>query len=143
MFAFSIFWTYLWFAQFMLIWYANLPEEVTYFMTRFAHYKLLFIGTFFINFICPFLLLMTRDAKRQLKMLGLVGGILFIGHWIDVFVMVIPGTMYDGWHLGWHEIGTACFFGGIFLYTTLSALSKAPLVVRNHPMLRESLHHHI
>lgn len=143
MFAFSIFWTYLWFAQFMLIWYANLPEEVIYFMTRFTHYKVLFIGTFFINFICPLLLLMTRDAKRQLNMLGIVGVILFIGHWIDVFVMIIPGTMYDDWHLGWHEIGTACFFGGIFLFTTLNALSKAPLVVRNHPMMRESLQHHI
>src|SRR5688572_18383079 len=69
MFAFSIFWTYLWFAQFMLIWYANIPEEVTYYMIRFDHYRGLFIANFMINFFAPFLLLMTRDAKRRLNLL--------------------------------------------------------------------------
>lgn len=141
MFAFSIFWTYLWFAQFMLIWYANLPEEVTYFITRFDHYRGLFIGTFFVNFICPFLLLMSSDAKKKLAMLAVVGSILFIGHWMDLFVMIIPGTTGEHGHITWMEIGTTCGFAGLFLYSTLYSLAKAPLVAKNHPMLQESLHH--
>ncbi len=141
MFAFSIFWTYLWFAQFMLIWYANLPEEVTYFMTRFEHYRFLFIGTFFVNFIFPFLALMSSDAKKKMRLLTVVGSILFVGHWMDLFVMVIPGTTGEHWRISWMEIGTTCGFAGAFLYSTFYHLSKAPLVARNHPMMQESLHH--
>jgi hypothetical protein len=141
MFAFSIFWTYLWFAQFMLIWYANLPEEVTYFMTRFEHYRGLFIGTFFVNFICPFLVLMSRDAKKTMGILAVVASILFVGHWMDMFVMIIPGTTGEHGHITWMEIGTTCGFAGAFLYSTLYHLSKAPLVAKSHPMMQESLHH--
>ena len=143
MFAFSIFWTYLWFSQFMLIWYANLPEEVVYFHTRWAYYRTLWIGNFLINFIAPFLVLMTRDAKRQRVILWTGGIIIFIGHWLDVFVMVMPGTVGADWHIGFVEIGTMIGFLGLFIWSTLRELSKAPLVARNHPMLQESLHHHI
>jgi len=141
MFAFSIFWTYLWFAQFMLIWYANLPEEVTYYMTRFDHYRGMFVGTFFINFICPFLVLMASDAKKRTGILAVVASILFIGHWMDLFVMIMPGTVGEHWHIGWMEIGTTIGFAGAFLYSTFHYLSKAALVPANHPMLQESLHH--
>src|SRR5699024_10531680 len=63
-FAFSIFWTYLWFSQFMLIWYANIPEEAAYFVMQIQHYKVPFFGMVFINFVFPFLLLMNTDFKR-------------------------------------------------------------------------------
>lgn len=143
MFAFSIFWTYLWFAQFMLIWYANIPEEVTYFMVRFDHYKVLFFANFFINFIAPFLLLMTRDAKRKVTLLMTVSVILFIGHWIDVFLMVTPGVVKEHWHIGWMEIGTTLGFLGLFMFVVQTSLSKAPLLREKHPLLQESLHHSI
>jgi uncharacterized membrane protein YczE len=143
MFAFSIFWTYLWFAQFMLIWYANIPEEVTYFMVRFEHYRGLFIANFLINFITPFLLLMTRDAKRKVNMLMTISVILFIGHWIDTFLMVTPGVVKAGWHIGWMEIGTTIGFLGMFMYVVQASLAKAPLLREKHPLLQESLHHAI
>lgn len=143
MFAFSIFWTYLWFAQFMLIWYANIPEEVTYFMIRIEHYKGLFLANFFINFIAPFLLLMTRDAKRKLNLLMTISVILFIGHWIDIFLMVTPGVVKEHWHIGWMEIGTTLGFLGLFMYVVQNALTKAPLLREKHPLLQESLHHSI
>ncbi|MFM7079208.1 MAG: quinol:cytochrome C oxidoreductase [Bacteroidota bacterium] len=143
MFAFSIFWTYLWFAQFMLIWYANIPEEVTYFMVRFDHYRELFIANFLINFIAPFLVLMTRDAKRKLNLLMVVSVILFIGHWIDVFLMVTPGVVKQDWHIGLIEIGTTIGFLGLFIYVVMNSLSKAPLLREKHPLLQESLHHNI
>jgi len=143
MFAFSIFWTYLWFSQYMLIWYANIPEEVTYFMIRIEHYKGLFLANFFINFIAPFLLLMTRDAKRKLNLLMTISVILFIGHWIDIFLMVTPGVVKEHWHIGWMEIGTTLGFLGLFMFVVQNALTKAPLLREKHPLLQESLHHSI
>ncbi|MCX6273983.1 MAG: quinol:cytochrome C oxidoreductase [Bacteroidetes bacterium] len=143
MFAFSIFWTYLWFSQFMLIWYANLPEEVVYFHTRWLHYRTMWIGNFFVNFIAPFLILMTRDAKRQRIILWVGGCIIFLGHWIDVYLMVMPGTVGTEWHLGFIEFGTMIGFLGLFIWSTLNELSKAAIVPQHHPMMQESLHHHI
>jgi hypothetical protein len=143
MFAFSIFWTYLWFSQFMLIWYANLPEEVVYFKVRWEHFRTMWYSNLLINFIAPFLVLMSRDAKRQMQILWVAGVIIIVGHWIDVFLMVEPGTVGKGWTIGFIEIGTAIGYLGLFIWSTLSELSKASLVPKNHPMLVESLHHHI
>ena len=138
MFAFSVFWTYLWFSQFMLIWYANLPEEVVYYQIRWTYFRSLWILNFLVNFIAPFLVLMTRDAKRQTQVLWVAGVIIICGHWLDVYMMVMPGTVGPDWHIGFIEIGTAIGFLGAFLLSTLSELSKAALVPKNHPMLGES-----
>jgi hypothetical protein len=143
MFAFSIFWTYLWFSQFMLIWYANLPEEVVYFQVRWNYFRTLWAANLLINFCAPFLVLMTRDAKRQSKILWIGGIIILAGHWLDVFVMVMPGTVGADWHIGFIEIGTMIGYLGLFILVTLTELTKAALVPKNHPMLAESLHHHI
>ena len=159
MFAFSVFWTYLWFAQFMLIWYSNIPEEVTYFMLRQDHYKGIWLAAFFINFITPFLVLMTRDAKRKKYLLMFMAIVIFIGHWLDFYIMVIPGAMVTAGHhaaasghgahdaiygsIGLMEIGTTIGFLGLFAYITQLFLSRSPLVVKNHPMMEESLHHAI
>lgn len=143
MFAFSIFWTYLWFAQFMLIWYANIPEEITYFLARFENYKALFITNVLINFFVPFLSLMTRDAKRKMNLIIFIGCVVFCGHWIDVFLMIKPGTVHGHWNIGIPEIGTTLFFLGMFLWVMFHQLAKAPLTPKNHPMLEESIHHQI
>lgn len=144
-FAFSIFWTYIWFSQFMLIYYANIPEETVYFIERMrtSPYSWIFYANLFLNFVLPFLLLMTRDAKRQISMLLVVTPIIMIGHWLDFFNMVTPGVMkYEG-GLGLLEIGLFMVFLGAFLLVVLSGLTKLPLIGKNHPMLQESLHHHI
>jgi len=143
MFAFSVFWTYLWFSQFMLIWYANLPEEVVYYQLRWEQFRTLWVANLLINFCAPFLILMTRDAKRQAAILWVGGCIIILGHWLDVFMMVTPGIMGKDWHLGFVEFGTMIGYLGLFIWSTLSELSKATLVPKNHPMLQESLHHHI
>lgn len=141
LFAFSVFWTYLWFSQFMLIWYSNIPEEVSYFMIRQDHYRVFWISTFFINFIPPLLLLMTRDAKRRPGLLLVIGALVFTGHWMDFFQMITPGTAGAEWHLGWMEIGTALGFLGLFRYVVLHHIAKASLVPRNDPFMEESLQH--
>ncbi|MEP7263220.1 MAG: quinol:cytochrome C oxidoreductase [Bacteroidota bacterium] len=149
MFAFSIFWTYLWFAQFMLIWYSNIPEEITYFELRQDHYRGLWLGSFFINFIVPFIVLMSRDAKRKMGVIMFMSVVLFIGHWMDMYIMVIPGSMVMAGNehhqvfgqIGWMEIATTIGFLGMFMYVVQYHLSKAPLMIKNHPMMDESLHH--
>lgn len=141
LFAFSVFWTYLWFAQFMLIWYANLPEEVTYFMIRQDHYRYLWMGNFFINFFAPFIFMMTRDAKRKPNLLLVVCVIVFIGHWIDEFQKITPGIAHEHWHLSWLEIGTGLGFLGLFMFVVQKELTKAPLLVKNEPFMNESLQH--
>lgn len=144
-FAFSIFWTYIWFSQFMLIYYANIPEETVYFIERLknAPYSWIFYANLILNFVFPFLLLMTRDAKRHTSMLKVVCPIIIVGHWLDFYNMVTPGVMqYDG-GIGFLEIGLAMIFLAAFLLVALSALARYPLVAKNHPMMAESMNHHI
>ncbi|WP_439879943.1 quinol:cytochrome C oxidoreductase [Pontibacter sp. MBLB2868] len=143
-FAFSIFWTYIWFSQFLLIWYANIPEESIYFMERLnSHYIWIFFMNLIVNFVFPFLVLMTRDAKRQMIMLKIVTIAILVGHWFDFYLMMMPGTMRSDAGIGFIEIGTALIFLGVFLITFTKGLTKASLVPVNHPFLEESVHHHV
>lgn len=144
-FAFSIFWTYIWFGQFLLIYYANIPEESVYFVERMTTppYSWIFYLNLILNFVLPFLLLMTRDAKRQLSTLKLVCPIIIVGHWFDFFNMVTPGVMQEQGGVGFLEIGVALIFLAAYLLVVLSSLAKVPLIGKNHPMLQESLNHHI
>ncbi len=144
-FAFSIFWTYIWFGQFLLIYYANIPEETVYFVTRMktAPYSWIFYTVLFLNFVFPFLLLMTRDAKRFSSTLKLVCVIVIVGHWLNHYQMVTPGVMKTEGGIGFLEIGLSMMFGAAFCYVTLSALSKVQLVAKHHPFMEESMNHHI
>ena len=142
MFGFSIFWTYLWFSQFMLIWYANIPEEVTYFMTRIEDFNLPFFGMLAMNFLFPLLLLMNSDYKRVNWFVVLTGIVILVGHYIDIFVMVMPGTVGKSWFIGIPEIGAVLFFLGPFIFVVFTALTKAPLVLKNNPFMKESKNYH-
>ena len=142
MFAFSIFWTYLWFSQFMLIWYANIPEEVTYFVTRIEDYNLPFFGMLAMNFIFPVLLLMNSDYKRVNWFVVLTGIVILAGHYIDVFNMVMPGTVGTSWYIGLPEIGSLLFFLGLFVLVVFTAMTKAPLLAKRNPFMKESKHFH-
>ncbi|MFD2721659.1 quinol:cytochrome C oxidoreductase [Hymenobacter monticola] len=144
MFGFSIFWTYVWFAQFMLIWYANLPEEAVYFNQRLGGYEGRYTGMFYfnilINFVFPFLGLMTRDAKRQMIIMKIVCIAILVGHWSDFYLMFMPATLRgeNGFLI---EIGIAAIFLGAFLILFTRRLASASLVPVNHPFLDESIHH--
>ena len=143
-FAFSIVWTYMWFSQFMLIWYANIPEEVTYFMQRIeqSNYRFLFWFSMIINFLVPTILLMSRDAKRNRDRLILVCTIILIGHWINSYLLFAPGTLNDQGNLGLLEIGLGLGFVGLFLKVFFSSLSKRNIELKSHPFLDESKHLH-
>ena len=143
-FGFSIFWMYIWFSQYLLIYFANIPEESIYFIERIStHYKPVFYLNLILNFVFPFLLFMTRESKRHRIFLKIVAIIVLVGHWFDFYLMITPGTMqYDG-GFGFIEIGVTMIFIAMFFYVVLTNLAKVPLIAKNHPLLEESLHHEI
>lgn len=149
MFAFSIFWTYLWFSQFMLIWYSNQPEETTYFKPRTEGvWSGVFWLMFMINFLAPLLILMKRGAKRNYGTITFMSVLIIFGHWLDFFQMVFPGPMTDPVTGESHvpvmlyDFGVALGFVGLIMFVTARALSKVPLLARNHPLIKESVIHH-
>ena len=142
MFGFSVFWTYLWFSQFMLIWYADIPEEVTYFVTRIEVFNLPFFGAVVMNFVFPILILVNTDFKRITWVLVMAGTVILLGHYVDFFNMIMPGTVGDQWFIGISEIASLLFFLGLFIYVVFTALTKVPLLPKRNPFIEESKHFH-
>ena len=142
MFGFSVFWTYLWFSQFMLIWYSNIPEEVTYFMTRIEDYNLPFFGMLVMNFIFPLLILMNSDYKRINYFIVMAGIVILLGHYIDVYNMIMPSAVGDQWYIGAPEIGGFLFFLGLFIFIVFKELTKSPLLAKGDPYIGESKRFH-
>jgi hypothetical protein len=142
MFGFSVFWTYLWFSQFMLIWYADIPEEVTYFVTRIEVFNLPFFGAVVMNFVFPILILINTDFKRITWVLVMAGTVILLGHYVDFFNMIMPGTVGDQWFIGISEIASLLFFLGLFIYVVFTALTKVPLLPKRNPFIEESKHFH-
>lgn len=142
MFAFSIFWTYVWFAQFMLIWYGNIPEETTYFKMRMqGPYTVIWFAVFIICFIMPILILMSRPSKRNYFTLVFMALVIIFGHWLDFYQMIMPGTLGKNWHMGWFELGILAGFAGLMMISVATTLSKASLVPSNNPLLKETVLH--
>ena len=143
MFAFSVFWTYLWFSQYMLIWYANIPEETGYFKIRVqGPYRGIFFLNLILNFACPLLILMKKSSKRNYTLLTFMAVLIIFGHWIDFWQMVMPGTLYEHAEIMPFEFGIALLFIGIIMWRVGVYLSSHSLTVKNHPFLKESMIHH-
>ncbi len=143
LFAFSVFWAYIWFSQYMLIWYTNIPEETSYFILRQKNgWFALFIINIVLNWVIPFLALLRRDAKRQRQTMALVAAVVLLGRWLDVYLMVFPGVVGESPTFGLWEIGvTLGGIGGFGLVLT-AILRRAPAVPVADPQLVESLQYH-
>lgn len=142
MFAFSIFWTYVWFDQYMLIWYANIPEETVYFKIRQqGPYSMIWYSVFIINFIMPILILMSRPSKRNYFTVCFMAMVIIFGHWLDFYIMTMPGPLGTHWHLDWYELGIFAGFIGLLIFSVGSTLTKASLVPNNNPLLKEAVLH--
>lgn len=143
MFAFTVFWAYIGFSQFMLIWYANLPEETAYFAHR-MHGCWFYVSVFLLvgKFMTPFFLLLPRDSKRSMKMLTIVGCWMLFAQWIDMLWIVQPEFFRDGPHVGIVEIGLFLGFAGIFMTLVGRFLAKHNVVAIGDPRLAESVFHH-
>lgn len=143
MFAFSVFWAYIWVSQYLLIWYANIPEETVYYFKRYENYGFLFMFNVVLNFAFPFLALMTRESKRQYGSLKTIAVVMLFGRFVDIFLVVMPGVLGAHWNGGvfFMALGAMLVFGAIFFYLVYHGLAGANLVPVNHPYLEESKHH--
>ena len=138
----SIVWGYFNFAEFMLIWYGNIPEETVYFAKRWdGIYLILFFVAFAINWLIPFLVLMPKSTSRNGKVIVPVIILLFIGQYIELYYHIWPATM-ESPKFGLIEIGIFIGYLGFFAWVVANRLTKANLVPKNHPYLEESLYHH-
>ena len=145
MFAISIFWCYTWFSQYMLIWYANIPEETEYFRLRrnMDNYGILFHASFVFNFVLPFFILLTRNSKRSTKITIVTAIIIILGQYAAFFIMNCPPLLPKN-GFGLISLGLLLIFGSIFTYVTLVMLAKVKdLSSSTHPYFKESYNHHI
>ncbi len=142
-FMLSIFYGYLWFSQFMLIWYGNIPEETIYYKVRWEHqWNFLFYADIIINWFIPFVVLMPRKPARRLKVVIPVVILLIAGYWIDIYLQIAPAITRKS-QFGLIELGTFLGFAGLFALIVSKTLASASLVPKNHPYLGECLDHHI
>ena len=139
LFAFSIFWAYLWLSQFLLIWYSNIPEETIYYVTRTEHFNFLFYLNLTVNFLVPLLALMMRNAKRQGTYLAIVALVVLLGHYLDLYLAIFPGAVgHEAATIGVLEIGLPFFYLAVFLALFFVFFGKAKPVPQNHPYFIES-----
>ena len=141
LFMLSILWGYFWFAQFMLIWYGNIPEETVYYYLRWqGGWKLMFFLEIILNWAVPFMLLLPVKTSRNMTVITIVIVFLIIGQYVDLFVQVIPGTS-GILKFGLIESGLFLGYAGLFALVVATALGKARIIGPNHPYLEESLKH--
>ncbi len=142
MFAFTVFWAYIMFSQFMLIWYANLPEETTYYLLRLnPQWRYVAIFWLLVHFIIPFFVLLPRGVKRNQKILFRMGLFMLLTQWLDVYILVMPVFSNTGPVFGWIELGTFLGFLGIFIISVGRFLEKVPVVPVKDPRMMECLSH--
>lgn len=142
--GFTTFWAYIWFSQYLLIWYANIPEESEYYVLR-EHFgwSWLFWINIVLNWVIPFLVLLPRWTKRNKTVLQRTCLIILLGQWLNLYVMIAPKVME---HHGvmdptitWIELFIALGYTGLFLFIFFKRLSQSSLVATNSPFLEEGL----
>jgi NNP family nitrate/nitrite transporter-like MFS transporter len=139
-FGFSTFWAYLWLSQYLLIYYANIPEEAVYYIrrTQTGGWKFFFLLNLVLNWLLPFALLISRRAKRSETMLLWACAIVLFGHWLDLYVMIFPALGLSAWP-GFIDLALAIGFSAFFIRAFLEGLKKAALLPKYDPYLSESL----
>ena len=143
LFAFCTFWMYIWFSQYMLIWYADITEETTYFVRR-QHelWQPLFFLNVVLNWGVPFLVLLPQKAKRSPGVLAKVAVVVLLGRWLDLYQMILPPIAGTAPHFGLPEIAPVACAGALFLLVFKKRFDSAPPVPVGDPYLEESLHYH-
>lgn len=143
MFALTVFWAYIAFSQYLLIWYANLPEETIWFRHRLEGNwswvsLLLLLG----RFVAPFLVLLARAPKRNLAVLGVMAAWMPAMHYVDLHWVVMPTVHRHGFHLHWLDGATLLAVGSLFALLFWQRLKRRELVPVGDPRLKEALEFH-
>ena len=152
--GFSCFWMYIWFSQYMLIWYSNIPEETSYFIARTrGAWGPVVVLSILLNWVVPFFVLLPKSAKRSGGVMMKVAVVVLIGRWVDLYLMVLPSFTTangatDATAIGaapafqiWEVAGIGCLFAtaSLLLLRSFSAIEPVP---KHDPYLAESMHYH-
>jgi hypothetical protein len=144
MFAFTVFWAYIAYSQYMLIWYANLPEETIFYLPRVTgNWTYVSAALLLFKFVVPFFALLSRKAKRNPAYLGSVCVLILIMQYVDMYWLIYPNYNAETPVFGLPEVLIWLGFGGGFLFLTLRFLSMHNIVPLKDPRAHESLHHHV
>ena len=139
LFAFTVFWAYIGFAQYLLMWYANMPEEVFWYKERLqGGWGLLVLALAVFHFFVPFLVLIPRIAKSEPKRLARIAVVVLLAHWLDLYWMVFP-VLGQGPVFGWPELSFALFFIPGSLLWFRHMMSRGAAMPVGDPILREGL----
>jgi len=142
--GFSVFWAYIAFSQFMLIWYANIPEETEFYIMRSLNgWMPISFAVLIFRFVVPFLVLLPRSSKRTDSILVGISVMVLVMHYLDVYWMVYPNFFEGIPQFGLWEVGMLLFFGAIFIGSLLQFMSKNNLVAVKDPRMHEALSHHV
>jgi hypothetical protein len=140
-FILSIIWGYMWFSQFIIIWYGNIPEETNYYFYRWHEgWKAFFWLQIALNWGVPFMVLLPVQSSRKLNVIIGVIIVLILGQYIDIFIQVMP-SLTEGFRFSPIDAGIFLGFAGLFTFVVSTSLAGANLIPRNHPYLEESLEH--
>jgi len=135
LFAFSIFWTYIWVCQYLLIWYGNIPEEIGHFLSRTnGGWLPLFVANVLINFVVPFVGLLSVPAKIDPRRLALIAGVILVGRWLDLYILIMPAVWREP-HFGLVEPLIALVYGALVVVLFRFFAGRAPLVPLHDPVL--------
>lgn len=142
--GFTIFWAYIAFSQFMLIWYANIPEETEFYLMR-SHSGWLTVSfaLLIFRFIVPFLALLPREAKRNDANLVAVSVLVLIMQYVDIYWQVYPNFNEGSPQFGFYEIALFVGFAGVFAMGVTKFLAKHNVVAIKDPRMHESVSHHV
>ena len=141
--SFSTFWAYIWFCQYMLIWYTNIPEETSHFIVRQeGTWGVLFVLNLLVNWLIPFLVLLPRGAKRSTNRLLTISSLLIAGRWLDLYLMIEPSFHREGPQFGVWEIFPVLGILSIYALVFFRILGRTPVLPATDPRLPESLHYH-
>jgi hypothetical protein len=145
LFGFMIFWAYVSFSQFMLIWYAALPEETTFYHLRWdgGPWKDVSLAIVVLHFCVPFFVILSRNAKRRLPILRIGAVMLLAMHCVEMYWIVLPNYHHGDVHFHWLDV--ACFLGvgGVYLAVVFNRMTKHALIPIGDPRLSRSLQHEI
>lgn len=138
--GFATFWAYIWISQYLLIYYANLPEETIYYYRRTSSsgWMTIFIVNLFLNWVIPFVMLLPRRVKMNSTWMLTACGIVLVGHWLDLYVMVFP-PFFSSPMIGWVDIALSLSFVALFLCVFVRNLDPKRLIPHKDPYLDESI----
>lgn len=138
LFAFIMLWAYMAFSQFLLIWSGNLSEEIPWYLSRLAGgWKWVALAIVLFHFALPFALLVSRDLKRNARLLTAVAALLLLMRLVDMFWLVMPAFYKTGLHVHWLDLAAAVGIGGIWIAAFIWWLKDKPLLPLHGPSIKE------